>query len=103
MKRIFVFGFLVIVLLSFSACAAGPNAMTDTENQEGEVAGFWQGLWHGIISPVTFIISLFNKKVGIYEVFNNGGWYNFGFIFGVMIIFGGSSGGASKAKRSRCG
>ncbi len=103
MKKVFVFGFMVIVLLSFSACAAGPNVMTDTENQEGEVAGFWNGLWHGIISPVTFIISLFNKKVGIYEVYNNGGWYNFGFIFGVMIIFGGSSSGASKAKRSRCG
>jgi len=101
MKRVFVFAFMVIVLLSFAACAAGPNVMTNSENQEGEVAGFWQGFWHGIISPVTFIISLFNKNVSIYEVHNSGGWYNFGFIFGVMIIFGGSSGGAGKAARSR--
>lgn len=101
MKRIFIFGIMIIVLLSFSSCAAGPNVMTNLENQEGEVAGFWQGLWHGIISPVTFIISLFNKNVSIYEVHNSGGWYNFGFIFGVMIIFSGSSGGAGKVTRSR--
>ena len=101
MKKVFVFGLMVIVLLSFAACAAGQNVMTTSENQEGEVAGFWQGLWHGLISPVTFIISLFNKNVSIYEVHNSGGWYNFGFIFGVMIIFGGSSGGAGKASCSR--
>jgi hypothetical protein len=31
-------------------------------------AGFWLGLWHGIICPVTFLISLFNDNVNIYEV-----------------------------------
>lgn len=32
--------------------------------------------------PITFIVSLFNPSVGIYEVNNNGGWYNFGFVVG---------------------
>lgn len=73
--------------------AAGPNEMVKTENPDGNVAGFWQGLWHGIIAPVTFVVSLFNENVGVYEVHNSGGWYDFGFILGMMIVFGGSRGG----------
>jgi len=53
-------------------------------------AGFFAGLWHGIISPITFIVSLFHDGVAIYEVNNSGGWYDFGFLIGV----GGSWGSA---------
>ena len=99
MKKVFLFGFLVVLLMAFTACAAGPNNMIDTEDSEGEVAGFWNGLWHGIIAPVTFIISLFSDNVNVYEVHNNGNWYNFGFMFGIMVIFGGSGGGAGRKRR----
>jgi len=57
-------------------------------------AGFWAGLWHGIIMPFTFIVSLFNPDVGIYEINNNGGWYNFGFVVGASAV-GGSGGSAA--------
>lgn len=30
------------------------------------------GLWHGIIIPATFVISLFNDNVSIHDVHNNG-------------------------------
>ncbi len=50
--------------------------------EQEEPAGFWLGLWHGIIVPVTFIISLFRDDTTIYAAFNTGGWYNFGFILG---------------------
>lgn len=56
-----------------------------------KVAGFLMGLWHGIISPVTFVISLFTDKISLYEVHNNGGWYDFGFVLGAGILFGGGS------------
>lgn len=49
------------------------------------------GLWHGFIALVTFVISLFNDNVTIYEVNNVGKLYNLGFILGVMIFFGGGS------------
>jgi hypothetical protein len=98
MKKIFIPILLVLVVLLFAACAAGPNEMKSSGD---EVAGFWLGLWHGLIAPITFIISLFNDNVNIYEVVNNGGWYNFGFILGVMIIFGGGGGGSSRAARKR--
>jgi hypothetical protein len=29
--------------------------------------------------------------VNIYEVHNNGNWYNFGFVFGLSIVFGSGS------------
>ena len=58
-------------------------------------AGFWAGLWHGLVSPITFIVSLFHTGVRIYEVNNNGRWYDFGFIIGVSGAFGG--GGSTAA------
>ena len=33
-------------------------------------AGFWLGLWQGLISLITFLISLFTSEVNIYEVQN---------------------------------
>ena len=80
----------VVAVLMCAACAAGPNTAEDTPNEHGSVAGCWKGLWHGIISPITFILSLFTDKVDFYEVHNNGGWYNFGFVLGAGILFGGS-------------
>ena len=76
--------------------APGPNKLTDTESERGDVAGFWRGVWHGFTAPVTFVISLFNKNVRVYEVHNNGAWYDFGFLFGLMMIFGGGGGGGVK-------
>jgi len=78
-------------MLLLSGCAAGPNTSEDVPDVDGSTAGFWSGLWHGIISPVTFIISLFSDNVNIYEAHNIGGWYDFGFMFGISIIFGGGA------------
>lgn len=92
---------ILLVLVILAACAPGPNNMADVPNNEGEIAGFWMGLWHGVASPVMFIISLFNKSIEVYEVHNNGGWYTFGFLLGASVILGGSSGGAAGRKRRR--
>ncbi len=88
------------LMLVLTACAAGANPATDVPSSEGDVAGFWLGLWHGIIMPITFIISLFSlTRVGIYEVHNNGGWYDFGFVIGALVFLGGSGAGAKGARR----
>jgi hypothetical protein len=80
---------LLILGLMIAGCVAGPNPAEDTLREDGKIAGFWQGLWHGIISPITFIISLFSENIHFYEVHNNGGWYNFGFALGAGILAGG--------------
>jgi hypothetical protein len=99
MNKIIVLTLLAVGVMLLAACAPGPNVVEDIPNEENQVAGFWQGLWHGIISPITFVISLFNQDVQIYEVHNNGGWYNFGFLVGASIIFGGSGGGAARKRK----
>lgn len=89
---------LALVLVLLASCAPGPNTLAKTPDEEGDVAGFWWGLWHGIIAPITFIISLFSENVHMYEVHNNGGWYNLGYLLGLAIILGGSGGGASRRR-----
>jgi len=73
----------VLLLLLLGACAAGANTGT---NPGG--AGFWLGLWHGVILPVTFVVSLFTDTVTIYEVDNDGNWYDAGFVLGVAVFSG---------------
>jgi hypothetical protein len=92
-----VLGMAVVIVLS--SCAPGVNTLSGTPGGQGVVAGFWRGLWNGIIAPVTLIISLFNHNIQMYEVHNNGGWYNFGFLLGMMIIFGGGGRGARSRRR----
>ncbi len=85
------------VLLALAACAATGNDVASAGG--AHVVGFWYGLWHGLISPITFLISLFNDHVNIYAVHNNGNWYNFGFMLGISTVF--SGGGRSATRRSR--
>jgi hypothetical protein len=71
-----------------SLAAAGPNSKYKLPG--AAPAGFWAGFWHGLICPITFIISLFTPNVRIYESNNKGVLYDFGFIIGVSASFGGS-------------
>lgn len=51
-----------------------------------EPVGFWHGLWHGMIIGIAFIVSLFDSDTTIYAIYNNGGWYNFGFWLGAVVL-----------------
>jgi hypothetical protein len=91
---------LVLTLFLAWSCAPGPNVSEKTPDPEGKIAGFWLGIWHGLISPVTFIVSVFSRGVRLYEVHNNGGWYNFGFVIGAGLFLSGGIFGRKK-KRDR--
>jgi hypothetical protein len=54
---------LCLTFISLTACAAGPNVLKNTPDENNGVAGFWRGLWHGFIAPFTFLISLFSDSV----------------------------------------
>ncbi|MCI0353867.1 MAG: hypothetical protein L0099_02335 [Acidobacteria bacterium] len=69
---------------------AGPNSKYKL--QGARPAGFLAGLWHGLIIPITFIVSLFTPKVRFYETNNRGLLYDFGFILGASGALGGSGG-----------
>ena len=84
---------VTLVAVAAAGCAAGANPQVDTGQ---DPAGFWLGLWHGFITPVTFVVSLFRDNVNVYEVANNGYWYDFGFVLGLSMIF---SGGGAAGRR----
>jgi ABC-type multidrug transport system permease subunit len=86
--------FVVTVMLLTSCAATQPPLSPD-----GDVPGFWLGLWHGFIAPITFIISLF-QGLRIYAFPNAGLWYDFGFMLGISGFSGGVFAG-SRRKRER--
>lgn len=95
MKRNHLIPILIFCVFVLAACAPGANPQVGAA-ADSEVAGFLLGLWHGFISPITFIISLFTDNVNLYEVHNNGNWYDFGFVLGAGILFGGGFAGARR-------
>ena len=97
-KTLKVITVLMMILLVVS-CTAGINQVENKPDKDGKVAGFWKGLWNGFIILFSFIISLFNDNVTIYEVHNSGSLYNLSFLLGIMCFFGGSGGGAASRRR----
>lgn len=73
--------------VSIQVNAPGPNPNANQANANRRTAGFVMGIWHGIISPITVVISFFNPNVQMYEVYNDGSEYNLGFLIGVAIVF----------------
>lgn len=63
--------------------------------------GFWMGLWHGIIAPIAFVVSLFSDHVRIYATPNSGRWYDFGFMIGIGGFHHGMCRGSGRRSRRR--
>lgn len=98
LRRPVLLGTLAVgVVLAVAACAAGPGLAEG--GVDTAAAGFWQGLWHGLISPITFLVGLFTDSVSIYEVHNTGNWYDAGFMIGVSTVFTSLGRGGGKVPR----
>ncbi|NTW72561.1 MAG: hypothetical protein HGA49_10030 [Eubacteriaceae bacterium] len=93
-KKILIFTILIIgVVIALTGCIPGDGTYS-SQNP----AGFFWGIWHGWIAPVSLIIGLFDKSVRVYEVINSGWWYDFGFYIAIISGFGGLS--LSRRKRT---
>jgi hypothetical protein len=108
MKTLFLLGLLVtlpiVLALLLAACAPnssvqvttpdstmlltapGPNPMINQPDGLGRVARAGAGLWHGIIAPITLVLSFFNPDIHMYEVHNAGSEYDLGFLLGIAVI-----------------
>ncbi len=91
---------MIYLMLLLFGVALLTSCAPNNEMYVEKPAGFWAGLWHGLIMVITFVISLFTDTVRMYEVNNVGGWYNFGFLLGAMIALG--HGGFNPAKPKPC-
>jgi hypothetical protein len=85
---------LAAALLLFACAGCAPGTERFADNQ----AGFWAGLWHGLIMIITFVISLFSDTVRMYEPNNVGALYDLGFVLGALICLGGGCGGRKKKR-----
>lgn len=84
---------LVMVVFTLTGCIPGDGSY-DFNNQ----ANFLSGIWHGWIAPISLIMGIFSDNIRVYEVFNTGWWYDFGFYVAVISGFGGLSLSRKKKK-----
>ncbi len=73
----------IACLLILCSCAPGISGRS-----EKDPAGFFTGIWHGWIAPVTLVWQIFNSDVRVYEVHNIGWAYDFGFYIAIIAGFG---------------
>lgn len=93
-KYIIIILISVLLILSLSACVPGDGKAT-VDNP----ANFLWGVWHGWLALISLIIGMFNKSIRVYETFNIGWWYDFGFY---IAIVGGFGGFAIFRRKRRC-
>jgi len=75
---------LFVLGIVLAGCLAGPDSRWNDQPlpRDPPKAGFFAGLWHGLIAVITLILGIFTE-FKIYEI-NNGGWfYDLGFLVGV--------------------
>lgn len=86
MKKLLLLLLAVLLLASLVSCVPG-----DGKHTEDKPAGFFFGVWHGWIAPISLIWGIFDKDIRLYEV-NNSGWaYDLGFYLAILGGFGGLS------------
>ncbi|OHD10261.1 MAG: hypothetical protein A2086_00675 [Spirochaetes bacterium GWD1_27_9] len=82
----FLIAFLIVIIFATASCVPG-----DGKHTAQKPAGFFWGMWHGCIAPVSLIIGIFDKKIRIYETNNKGWTYDLGFCISIICGFGGSA------------
>lgn len=77
---------LLITFINFTGCVPG-----DGKHTIEKPAGFFWGIWHGWIAPISLIWGIFNPEIRVYEFQNTGWWYDLGFYIAIISGFGGIS------------
>ena len=49
--------------------------------------GFFGGMFHGTIGGISLIVAFFDPTITMFSPNTNGWWYNWGFWFGVTLLF----------------
>jgi len=73
---------ITLVLFLMTGCVPG-----DGTNTSANPAGFFWGIWHGWLAPLSLIIGLFNQNIRVYEIYNTGWWYDFRYYIAIITGF----------------
>ena len=79
---------MTLCLIALIGCAHQPSSVAF------DSPGFFIGLLHGFIMLFSLVGSLF-MDIRVYAFPNSGGLYDFGFVLGAMMFFGGGGASAS--------
>ncbi len=99
-KYIPLFVLIALAIVAIAIYIIAYHVGMPTRDQSGAPAGFWLGLWQGLIVFLSFIASWFDNNIVLYQVNNNGFWYNLGYVIG-LIVLGAGGGGSARASRTR--
>jgi len=86
----FKIGLFIFIGITLAGCASQANGAVQSYGP-----GFFSGLIHGVLAPISFVGSLLLDDIAIYAVPNNGGWYDFGFLIGLCAWAGGGAAATS--------
>lgn len=82
--KILLVSLLLLLPLGLSGCLPGISNYTAVAP-----AGFFNGVWHGWMAPLSIIMQLFGAPVHMYAEVNTGLGYDIGFYMAVISGFGG--------------
>lgn len=85
---------VILILLLLTSCIPGDGKATIEDP-----AGFFSGIWHGWLAPISLIVSFFKNNISIYEIHNTGFWYDLGYYMAIISGFGGLSLARKKGKK----
>lgn len=85
-KYVVLMAMLIMMISLLTGCVPGDGA-----NNAEHLAGFFWGIWHGWIAPISLLIGVFNHTIRLYETYNSGWLYDFGYYIAVISGFGGIS------------
>ena len=86
-------------LLTLTGCADHNTLTGHARDAAAMPAGFWRGLWHGICAPFALIGIMFGMDIGVYDAFNTGNWYNFGFLLGAGALTSSASASSTSSEK----
>lgn len=86
LRYFFTIVMLFILMSLLTGCIPG-----DGSNNTQNPAGFFSGIWHGWVAPISLLIGVFNHDIKLYEIYNSGWWYDLGYYIAIISGFGGIS------------
>lgn len=85
-NRLIVLIFLSVIVLTSCATSFDITGTPVIHNY-----GFFGGLWHGVISPISLLGKLLGGQVDMYSSQNVGSLYDLGFMLGLSMLFTGGN------------
>lgn len=82
-KQLLMVLILTLIIFTLTGCVPGDGSITPDDP-----AGFFWGIWHGWIAPISLILSIFREQYQIYEPINSGLVYDIGFYIAILGGFG---------------